>query len=911
MPNYHQAHQLAGQQRRFRWFMSLAACFFAVIFLALGTWVVRGVEDDQLLRSARTYAKAIDSFRAFYTDVIVTPLVGHPWVEVTEHYRDQPGSIPIPATMTLDLAEFMSQRDETIDTRLLSDFPFPQRADRLLTEFDQQALAMMREAGRDEYYRFEMQAGGKALIFATPIRMQPTCTACHNNHPDSPRRDWQVGDVLGIQVVTLPVSQSVLAKSDRFLYLIVFVFLTFVAALLALFFMDTRVRNIVDLLFERNRELEAATKELKQQQNALDQHAIVSMTDTDGNITYTNQHFRSISGYSDAELIGRNHRIINSGFHPPEMFEQLWQTITSGGVWHGEIKNINKAGDDYWVKATIMPLYDAAGQIDRFISIRTDITQQKQLEQDLKSSNEELYALNATLDEARQAAEAASEAKSAFLANMSHEIRTPMTGIIGMTELALDTELTATQRGYLGVVKSSADALLSILNDILDFSKIDAGKLAISPVETDLKALLTQCLKPAAVLARKKGVSLVLELPEIVPDYACVDPVRLRQVLVNICDNAIKFTAEGRVKVSIGWQTGTGDGKGILCLHVYDQGIGIPESQQAHIFDAFSQADSSTTRQFGGTGLGLAITSRLVELMQGRIGLESSVGQGSHFWVELPCEQGRFDQTLYPDQEKTLWLLDTVAENMRTLSGFLRRLGYTCECFTDPDVLLSQSKSAFSEPRSYLIQHHLNAEYTGIQVIEQLLEYGVLPENCMLISDASSSVLQQQLQSLQIDRLLTHPPAPVEIQQMLQKQPATAAERACHMEQSGLQILLVEDNKVNQRLISTLLQKRHHQVTLAEHGKQAIELCQQRSFDLVLMDMQMPVMGGVEATTKIRELEARQGRAVMPIYAMTANVLPADKEACLKAGMNGHLGKPVKLTELDAVLETVKRFAVT
>ena len=782
LPEVLKANYLSKQQKQFRNLMALAACLFAGVFLALSIWVVRGAEEDHLLRAAKNYAKAIESFRDFYTEAIVSPIVGHPWVLITEHYKDQGGAIPIPATMTLDLVEFMSQRDKTIDARLVSDFPFPQRAERQINQFDIDALEQMRDQNLDEFFRFQSGDQGKELVYATPITMLPTCVTCHNNHKDSPKRDWQVGDIRGIQVVTLPANQNALAQNARFLYLIGFVILAFTAALSALFLMDARVRKTIKLLFDHNSQLEFATKELKQQQNALDQHAIVSITDRSGDIVYVNQHFKDISGYVDSELIGKNHRIINSGFHPSEMFEQLWQTIIAGEVWHGEIKNVNKLGQHYWVKATIMPLYDSEGQIDRYISIRTDITQQKQLEQDLKQSNEDLFALNQSLDDARKEAVSASEAKSAFLANMSHEIRTPMTGIIGMTDLALDTELTTVQRDYLEVVKSSADALLSILNDILDFSKIDAGKLQITPVNTNVKALLNQCLKPVEMLAEKKNINLNVNIQPEVPQWCHIDPVRVRQVLVNLCDNAIKFTAEGDVSVSVAWNP-LSDSWGELLMGVRDQGIGISESQQQHIFQAFSQADDSTTRRFGGTGLGLTITARLVELMQGEIGVESELGKGSYFWVTLPCERIQVQSTAHTG-----------------------------------DNTLSESSPPIS-----------------------------------------------------------------------------------------LSILLVEDNKVNQKLITTLLQKRQHQVCLAENGQEAIDMSKEKTFDLILMDMQMPVMGGIEAARYIRSAERVNSQPPVPIFAMTANVLPADKEACLDAGMNGHLGKPVKLTELDAVLDAVTR----
>lgn len=911
LPNLSKTDDLSQQQKRFRTLMTLACILFAFIFLALSTWVVRGVEEDQLLRSARTYAKAIDSFRDFYTERIVNPLISHSSVEISEHYRERPGSIPIPATMTLDLTAFMSDRDGNIQTRLISDFPFPQRSKREILAFDKDALKQMRQTTVNEVYRFEPNSEGKMLMFATPVYMQATCIACHNSHIDSPKRDWKVGDVRGVQVVTLPASKNVWVQSTRFFYLLSFVFIAFITALLALFVMDRRVRKTVGLLYDRNQKLEEASKELKQQQNALDQHAIVSMTNAAGNIIYTNQHFRDISGYQNDYLIGKNHRIINSGHHPTKMFEQLWHTITAGQVWHGEIKNLSKTGDFYWVKATIMPLYDANGEIDRYISIRTNITQQKQLEQDLKHSNDELYALTLTLDEARKTAVTASEAKSAFLANMSHEIRTPMTGIIGMTELALDTQLTATQRGYLGVVKSSADALLSILNDILDFSKIDAGKLEITPVETDIKSLILQCLKPAALLARKKGIALVVEILPGVPDRCQVDPVRVRQILVNICDNAIKFTAQGYVNVTVAWQAEVEDGDGQLLLTILDQGIGIPLAQQAHIFEAFSQADDSTTRRFGGTGLGLAITARLVELMHGKMGIESEVDKGSCFWVQLPCSQAVFQTNQSKTLSQQILLLSHRREQLNTLSMMVEQLGYSTQTFDSAEVLLRTAKEhivkkATECPPLFFIQHHLNAETNGIEVIKELIQCGFSVDQCVLISDASGDLLNSDLQLLGLTRVITYPPTPVEIAEMLHPKGDSDISAVIVNEEPVLNILLVEDNMVNQRLISTLLTKRQHTVTLAENGQEAVDLCKREFFDLILMDMQMPVMGGVEATEQIRIQERLLGRVPVTIFAMTANVMAADKEACLTAGMNGHLGKPIKLTDLDSVLNAVK-----
>lgn len=355
---------------------------------------------------------------------------------------------------------------------------------------------------------------------------------------------------------------------------------------------------------------------LEQQKFALDQHAIVSITDVQGKITYANDRFCSISGYAREELIGRNHNIINSGTHSGAFFEDMWRTISGGRVWSGEICNRAKSGALYWVAETIVPFMDAQGHPTQYIAIRTDITARKMLEENLMR--------------ARDAAESANRAKSEFLATMSHEIRTPMNGIIGMTDLALDTQLSPDQREYLNVVRGSADALLAIIDDILDFSKIEAGKLKLEAVEFDLRAALDEMLRPFHVQAAAKRVELSCTVSAAVPAKLTGDPVRLRQVVVNLVGNALKFTAAGHVSVKLDAAPATG-GTLLLQAGVSDSGIGIPADKLEHIFDAFSQADSSTARRFGGTGLGLAICRRLVSLMGGELRVESTIGSGSTF----------------------------------------------------------------------------------------------------------------------------------------------------------------------------------------------------------------------------------------------------------------------------------------
>jgi PAS domain S-box-containing protein len=637
----------------------------------------------------------------------------------------------------------------------------------------------------------------------------------------------------------------------------------------------------------------------------VDQHAIVSVTDRHGRIVEANERFCALTGYGPEELIGANHRMVQSGVHPPEFYADMWRTIAAGRVWRGEICNRAKNGSLHWVDASIVPIAGDDGRPDRYVAIRTDITERKRVEAALREqlhfsrelldaipvaiyykdargrflgmnralewlfdidrrqaigrTSDEVFAngyadehverdrellarpsrqsyememplpdgtprtlyyskasmtdasgavtgvigvifdtterksLERSLQEAKDAAEAASRAKSQFLANMSHEIRTPMNGIIGMTDLVLDTQLGPNQRDYLETVRQSADALMDIINDLLDLSKIEAGRMELESIDFEPRALLEHLCKPMALSAYRKGLTFGLQLTPAVPRAARGDPGRLRQVLVNLLGNAVKFTQRGEVVLAVDARSPSDEPDGwLLECAVRDSGIGIPADKQRLIFDAFAQADSSTTRRFGGTGLGLAITRRLVEAMGGEIVVESTPGRGSTF-------------------------------------RFTIRLHAASAGKADLGPIADDEASALVA--------------TGIEA------------------------------------------APGE--------PEAAAPRP-------MRVLLAEDNPVNQKLASLMLARLGHEVVVAADGAQAVAQVAAGPFDVVLMDMQMPELDGVEATRRIRAA----GHAV-PIVAMTANAMDADRARCLEAGMNGFLAKPVRAPELAEALASV------
>ncbi len=773
----------------------------------------------------------------------------------------------------------------------------------------------------------------------------------------------------------------------------------------------------------------AALLSAQNQRQALDEHAIVAMTDVNGLIIYANERFCSISGHRQDELIGDNHSIVASGSHDEEFWRDMYTSVAAGKNWHGEICNRRKDGNLYWVDSTIVPFMGEDGRPESYVNIATDITERVLAERELGRSvallaatldsttdgilvtdvrgrvlqaNERLcklfnwprddlladegYALHQHMEAqlaepyglmqvenqlrahptqnvaevlhftneriyerdskallvdgrieglvfsyrdvttetkarleliaARDAAESASRQKADFLASMSHEIRTPMNGVLGMLDLLMDGELQPEQRHEAELAHSSAVALLSLINDILDFSKVEAGKLELEALEFDLCTELGEFSESMALRCEDKGLSLVLDMVDIDTPLVVGDPGRLRQILMNLVGNAIKFTDDGEILLSIATMR---RGSSLRILgSVKDGGIGIPEDKVDSLFDKFTQVDASTTRKYGGSGLGLAIVGQLCELMNGRVSVESTLGVGSVFSFEIELQAGKRAGDVAPRLDMTQVLVVDDGPQLRdSLGRQLRKWGAQVtdsESIESVTKLISRSDCphfqtiffdlslAKATEFSTLIRSDIRFAETRL-VAMTTLRHRLRGEQCLRSGfDAS---FPKPITMTDLARALNSSRSPIarRTSVIVPYAPVNAATP----QPTSLRLLIVEDNPVNQKVArGTLTRLGYSLLDVAGNGREALEALknapQHAPYDLVLMDCQMPEMDGYEAVRRIRQGQGGARYKDLPVIAMTANAMAGDREKCIGAGMSDYLTKPVQREPLRETL---------
>ncbi|MDA8137473.1 MAG: response regulator [Desulfobacteraceae bacterium] len=633
-------------------------------------------------------------------------------------------------------------------------------------------------------------------------------------------------------------------------------------------------------------------------------------TDLKGRMTFFNAATGSVFGYTMEELASSDNRTYmdpESAKIVLQAYRRIYETGQPNRALQYQI--VSKDGQHRYIESSVSLIRDSQGRAAGFRGITRDITERKAVELELAKAKEK--------------AEAATKAKSEFLANMSHEIRTPMNGIIGMYNLLHGTALSVEQADFVKTGKESADRLLSVINDILDFSKMEAGKLDIENIDFDLRKTIDDLVMAPARQAHDKGLELVFKIDHEVPSLLMGDPGRLRQAVMNLLSNAIKFTQKGEVALFVSLEK-EGEQQVALRFAVQDTGIGISKSDQKRLFRSFQQVDNSTTRRYGGTGLGLAITKRLADLMQGRMGMHSDVDKGSLFWFTAVFEKAAVaaqTPVVVPEavRAKRILIVDDSKTNLDILEGYLKQWGCGCDRATSGVMALTlmQAVSKSGAPYDLVISDMLMPKMDGAELGRRIKADAAL-KGAILVMLTSQGLRGDaaEMKRIGFAAYLTKPVRPSQLYECLvtvlsratqgyeqQKPQIITSYSLSEAKRRNVRILLAEDNTINQKLALHLLGRFGFVTEAVPNGLEALNALSQKDYDLVLMDIQMPEMDGLEATRLIREQSSSVRNHHVPVVAMTAQASREDRDHCLKIGMNDYIAKPIHPEELLRVVE--------